>query len=101
MIYSVSDRETIDDVSTGGGVGFTTAKLAPTGYTIHYVIIQAIDDPVRFTIDDTAPVADTTGLRLTKDSSVEVWGAKAMANFLCIDDGGTAKLEAVYMGVPA
>ena len=100
MIYQVSDRETISDVSTTGGEGFTTAKLTPTGYIIHYAIIQAIDDAIRFTIDGTAPVADTTGLRLTKDSSVEVWGGTDMSNFLCIDDGGTAKLEVVYMGVP-
>lgn len=101
MIYTVSDRETISDVSTSGGVGFTTTKLAPTGYTIHYAIVQAIDGDVRFTIDDTAPVADTTGQRLCQDDSVEVWGATAMSNFLAIDDGGTAKLEVIYMGVPA
>lgn len=101
MIYSVSDRETIDDVSTSGGVGFTTAKLAPTGYTIHYAIVQAIDDVVRFTTEGTAPVAATTGMRLLEDESVEVWGGKAMADFLAIDDGGTAQLEVIYMGVPA
>ena len=99
MIYIVSDRETISDVSTAGGVGFTAAKLAPTGYTIYYAIIQAIDGDVRFTVDGTAPVADTTGHRLAQDDSVEVWGGGAMGDFLCIDDGGTAKLEVVYMGV--
>ena len=99
MLYTISDRETISDVSTAGGVGFTAGKLAPTTGTIYYAITQAIDDNIRFTIDGTAPVADTTGQRLTTDSSVEIWGTTALANFLCIDDGGTAKLEVVYMGV--
>jgi len=97
MIYSVSDRETISSVSTA--VGFTVAKLTPAGYILHYAVIQAIDGDVRFTIDGTTPT-DSLGLRLREDASVEVWGGKAMADFLCIDDGGTAKLEVVYMGVP-
>jgi len=99
MIYSVSDRETISDVSTAGGVGFTAAKLAPTTGTIYYAVVQAVSGNVRFTIDGTAPVAATTGMRLLQDDSVEVWGTTALAAFLAIDDGGTAKLEVVYMGV--
>ena len=94
-LYKVSDRETISDVSTSGGVGFTTAKLVD--YLV-YAFIQAIDGDIRFTIDGTAPVADTTGMRLKEDASIEVWGNQAMTDFLCIDDGGTAKLEVIYMG---
>lgn len=98
MIYVVINRETISDVSTSGGVGFTSTYIPPTELDTTYAIIQAIDDAIRFTIDGTAPVADTTGMRLLKDDKVEVWGQTAMTNFLCIDDGGTAKLEVVYMG---
>lgn len=98
MIYIVSDRETVSSVSSS--TGFTSAKITSvTGYVIHYAVVQAIDGDVRFTIDGTAPVADTTGVRLAQDDSVEVWGTGALVNFRAIDDGGTAKLEVVYMGV--
>jgi len=97
MLYAVSDRETISTLTSS--IGFTAAKLAPTRGTIHYAIIQAIDGVVRFAIDGTAPIANTTGLRLLQDASVEVWGSEALKNFRCINDGGTAKLEVVYMGV--
>ncbi len=93
-LYSVSDRETISDVSTSGGVGFTSTKL--TAYLM-YAFIQAIDGDIRFTIDSTAPTS-SKGVRLLQDSSVEIWGSKAMTDFLCIDDGGSAKLEVIYMG---
>lgn len=96
MLYEVSDRETISDVSSS--VGFTAAKLAPTGFVLHYAIIQAVDGDIRFTIDGTTPTS-SKGLRLLQDASVEVWGGNAMAAFRCIDDGGTAKLEVIYMGV--
>ena len=96
MLYKVSDRETIP--SLVAAVGFTAAKLAPTTGTIYYALIQAVGGNVRFCIDGSIP-SISLGLRLPKDSTVEVWGTEAMANFLCIDDGGTAKLEVVYMGV--
>lgn len=93
MIYTVSDRETIDDLSDSDGIGFTSTKLV-TGVT--YAIIQAIDGNVRFTIDGSTP-STSLGLKLIQNSHLEVWGKKAMSDFLCIDDGGTAKLEVVYM----
>ena len=93
MIYVVSDRETIDDVSDSAGIGFTSTKLV-TG--IVYAIIQAVDGNIRFTIDGSTP-STSLGLRLLQDASVEVWGKQAMSDFLCIDDGGTAELEVVYM----
>lgn len=96
-IYGVSDRETISTLTSS--IGFTAAKLAPTIGTIYYAVIQAIDGVVRFAIDGTAPIANTTGLRLLQDASVEVWGSEALKNFRCINDGGTAKLEVIYMGV--
>ena len=91
-IYRVVDRETIDDVSSS--VGFTAAKLTAA---LMFATIQAIDGDIRFCIDGTTPT-DSKGLRLTEDSSVEVWGTTAMKDFRCIDDGGTAKLEVVYHG---
>lgn len=96
MIYAVSDRETIDDVASS--VGFTASKLSPTTGEIMYAIIQAVDGDIRFTVDGTTPTA-SLGLRLCEDDSTEIWGTAALSNFRCIDDGGTAKLEVVYMGV--
>lgn len=90
-IYSVSDRETISSVSSS--VGFTSTKLVD--YLV-YAIIQAIDGNIRFTIDGSTP-STSLGLRLLQDASVEVWGSQAMTDFRCIDDGGTAKLEVIYM----
>ena len=90
-VYTVSDRETISSVSTS--VGFTAAKLVSN---LVYAIIQAVDGDIRFTEDGTTPTS-SLGLRLLQDASVEVWGRPAMDNFRCIDDGGTANLEVVYM----
>lgn len=92
MIYDVVARETISDVSSA--VGFTSNKLVARN---SYAIIQAVDGDIRFTLDGTTPTA-SLGLRLTEDSSVEVWGQASMKDFKCIDDGGTAELEVLYMG---
>ena len=89
--YRVSDRETISSVS--GSTGFTSSKLVD--YLV-YAFVQAIDGNVRFTIEGTTPTS-SKGVRLIKDSSVEIWGGQAMTAFRCIDDGGTAKLEVIYM----
>ena len=96
MEYGVIGRETIGTLTAS--IGFTAANIPPTQSRTRYAVIQAIDAAVRFCIDGTAPEADTTGMRLTKDSKVEVWGGEAMENFRCIEDGTTAKLEVVYMG---
>lgn len=90
-IYNVSDRETISSVSSS--VGFTASKLVAN---LIYAVIQAIDADIRFTIDGSTP-SSSLGTRLPEDSSVEIWGTTAMSKFLCIDDGGTGKLEVVYM----
>ncbi len=90
-LWKVSDRETISSVSSF--IGFTSGKLVAH---VLYAVIQAIDGDIRFTIDSTEPTS-SLGLRLTQDSTVEIWGVEAMTDFRCIDDGGTAKLEVVYM----
>lgn len=90
-IYKVKDRETISSVSSS--TGFTAAKLTAG---LHYAFIQAIDGDVRFTIDGTTPTTDV-GIILPKNATCEVWGTQAMSKFRCIDDGGTAKLEVIYM----
>ena len=89
-IYNVKDRETISSVSSS--VGFTSGKLTSS---LIYAFIQAIDGDIRFTEDGTTPTS-SLGVRLTQDSSVEIWGTTAMADFRCIDDGGTAKLEVIF-----
>ena len=90
-IYNVKDRETISSVS--GSTGFTSGKLTAN---LIYAFIQAIDGDIRFTIDGSTP-STSLGIRLTQDTSTEIWGTEAMSDFLCIDDGGTAKLEVIYM----
>lgn len=90
-IYNVSDRETVSSVSAS--VGFTSSKLVAY---LQYAVIQAIDGNIRFCIDGSTP-STSKGLRLLQDASVEVWGTEAMSKFRCIDDGGTAELEVVYM----
>ena len=95
MLYAVIDRETISSVSSS--VGFTSTYIPPTEPDTIYAIIQAVDGDIRFTVDGTTPTS-SLGMRLTQDSSLEIWGGNAMKNFRCIDDGGTAKLEVIYMG---
>ena len=89
-IFGVKDRETISSLTTA--VGFTSTKLTAA---LMYARIQALGGNVRFTVDGTTPTA-SVGLKLTENSTVEIWGTTALANFRCIDDGGTASLEVVY-----
>jgi hypothetical protein len=93
-ILSTLGRETISSVSTA--IGFTAAKL--TG-NVQYALIQAIDGDIRFCVDGTTPTA-SKGMKLPEDSTVEIWGGLDLGKFLCIDDGGTAKLEVIYFGIP-
>ncbi len=90
-VYTISDRETISSLSSS--VGFTSDKLVAD---LVYALIQAIDGDIRFTTEGTAPTS-SLGIRLLQDGSVEIWGRPAMDDFRCIDDGGTAKLEVIYM----
>lgn len=94
-IFVVKNRETIDDVSVA--IGFTAAYIPPTEGNTIYAFIQAIDGDVRICIDGTTPTPDR-GISITEGSSIEIWGATALRNFLAIDDGGLAKLEVVYHG---
>ena len=95
MIYVVKGRETISDVSSA--IGFTSTQIPPADSNVIYAIIQAVDGDIRFCIDGTTPT-DSKGMRITEDTILEIWGAEALANFLAIDDGGTAELEVIYMG---
>ena len=92
-IYTTLDRETITGLSTAKG--FTAAKLTKN---VVYALVDVVDGPVRVCKQGTTPVANTTGIRFTKDSTFEVWSHKDLINFLAIDDGGTAKLEVEYVG---
>jgi hypothetical protein len=94
-ILSAVDRETISDVSAS--VGFTSNKIPPTANRVEYAIIQAVGGNVRYAVNGATP-STSLGLRLTQDSTVEVWGDRDLTNFRCIDDSGTATLEVVYMG---
>ncbi|KKM03636.1 hypothetical protein LCGC14_1772450 [marine sediment metagenome] len=90
-IFKVKDRETIASVSSS--TGFTAGKLTDF---LQYALIQAVSGDIRFTIDGTTPTS-SKGVRLPQDVSLEIWGTEAMSDFLCIDDGGTATVEVIYM----
>jgi len=88
--------ETIGDLSSA--VGLTAANIPPTKSQTRMALIQAVGGNVRYTLDgSTAPVAATTGHRLSQDSFIEVWD-ESLKKFSGIDDGGTAKLEVTYFG---
>lgn len=95
MLYVPIGRETI--TSLVASVGFTATNIPPTQPKTLYAIVQAIDGDARFTIDGTTPTS-SLGLRLLQDIPLEVWGEKSLNNFRAINDGGTAKLEVVYLG---
>ena len=95
MIYVVKNRETISSVSSP--TGFTSTYIPPTDVNVIYALVQAIDGTVRYCIDGSTP-STSLGMRLTQDSTMEVWGGDALADFRAIDDGGTANLEVIYMG---
>ena len=97
MIYKVMSRETISDVSSA--IGFTAANIPPTEHRTIYALVQAVGGNIRYIIVGTDDPSATLGMRLTQDSTMEVWGAEALRNFLAIDDGNTATLEVIYFGV--
>ena len=90
-LYKVKDRETISSVSAS--VGFTSSKLTAN---LVYALIQAISGNIRLAIDGSTP-STSLGVRLLQDASMEIWGTEAMSKFRCIDDGGTATVEVIYM----
>ena len=94
VIYTIKARETIG--SLVAAVGFSAANIPPT-LNSTYALVQAVDGDVRICADGTTPTA-TKGIRLTEDSTIEVWGGTSLKDFKAIDDGGTAKLEVVYFG---
>ena len=95
MIYSVKGRETI--ASLVASVGFTAAQIPSTKPNVVYAIAQPVGGDIRMCIDSTTPEA-TKGMKMVENTIFEVWGAAALIAFHCIDDGGTAKLEVIYMG---
>ena len=95
MEYMHRGRENVSSLTAS--VGFTSTYLPATDTKVRFAVIQAIEGNIRFRVDGSAPTS-SAGMRLLKDSSVEIWGARDMTNFRCIDDGGTANLEVNYYG---
>jgi len=97
MIYKVIGRETIEDLEDA--IGFTAANIPPTERRTIYAFIQAIGGDVRFCIDGTDP-EDDLGVRLTQDSTVEIWGGEALRDFRVIEETNTGgrELEVIYFG---
>jgi len=95
MLYSVKGRETI--ASLVASVGFTAAQIPTAKPNVIYAIAQPVSGDIRICMDGTTPEA-TKGMKMVENTIFEVWGSVALRNFRCIDDGGTAKLEVIYMG---
>lgn len=98
-IYKLIGREKISDISTLGGVGFTATEIPPTATKLGVLFaqVQVQTSDMRYYTDGTAPTA-TAGWYLATNGIIEVWGAEAMANFLCIDDTGSSEIEVRYYG---
>ena len=78
--------------------GFTTEKIPPTNKSTLFAVIVAVTSGIRLTIGSGETPTSTLGLPLSAGSKVEVHGSGALNDFRCIDDGGTATVEVVYMG---
>lgn len=96
MIYVVKGRETITGLSAAKG--FSAAQIPPTSLNVIYAVAQPTGGAIRICIDGATTPTSSKGIRMLKDAIFEVWGAGALKDFLCINDGGTAKLEVIYMG---
>jgi len=91
--FVIFGRETIASIASS--IGFTKGKYPIAPDMKAYALIQPVGGDCRFTEDGTTPTGDI-GLRLTEDSTIEIWGKDSLEMFRCIDDTGTAKLEVVY-----
>ena len=95
MIYVVEGRETIPSLVSL--VGFTAAQIPPTSVNVIYAIAQPVGGDIRLCIDGTVPTS-TKGIKMLENTTFEIWGSGALTHFRCINDGGTATLEVIYMG---
>ncbi len=97
-IYAVIGSERIADISTSGGVGLTAAQIPPAKPHVIYAQIQVQESDCRWRVDGGAPTA-TRGMYLAENGIIEVWGSKALQDFLAIDDtAADALLEVIYYG---
>lgn len=94
-IYRALDRETIASVATA--TGLTSSKIPPTATRVVYATIQPLGGDIAFCVDGSTPTT-ALGQRIVEDDVIEVWGQNDLANFKCINDGGTATVEVVYYG---
>ena len=93
--FKVLARERLTPTSA---TGFTASLIPPAEVDTAYVVIQVIaGNMINFCIDGTTATT-LVGDILTKFSKVEVWGAQAMANFSCIDNGAACTVECLFMG---
>ncbi len=94
MIYKVKDREAITVAATA--IGLTSTKLVANNT---YVVLQVQAAQIRYTLDGTDPVAETTGFIGYVGDLIEVWGKDAMTDLRMIRETSTsANVEVLYMG---
>lgn len=93
---------TVDN--TTGGVALTASKYAPTTVAelvkgkARLVIATVEGAPLRWTIDGTAPVNDTTGHKAEEGTMITLANYQAMVAFRAIRSGGAnATLQITYL----
>ena len=93
--HKILARERLTPTSA---IGFTASLIPPTEVDTEYVIIQVVAGAkINMCIDGTTATI-SVGHILTLGSKVEVWGAQAMENFSCIDNGEACTVECLFMG---
>ncbi len=77
-----------------------TPTLSATAKTaVLYADIQVQANQIRATIDgSTAPVASTTGMLLSPNSSYRIWGLSNIENFKMIRESADALIVVNYWG---
>lgn len=77
--------------AAGSGVGATQRFHAVSAF------ISVESQPIRWTVDGTAPVATTTGHKATDTDTITLNGIDAITKFRAIRDGGTnATIHVTY-----
>lgn len=94
-IYKLIGREKITDLSVA--VGFGAAYIPPTQKNTIFAQLQVQTSDMRYYTSGDTPDA-SNGWYLATNGIIEVWGARALRDFLCINDTATSAIEVRYYG---
>lgn len=93
--YVPIDRETKTVDGTTGGVSLTASKLVPR---VAYALCQCLGAAIRVTVDGTAPVGATTGVKFESGQFFELWGPSMSAARFIRESTTSGSLEVIYFG---